>query len=210
MTVFNVEDLIGVMDIQTGTSVILAVIAVISLCFNWRTTNNQRRLEQAINALKFHDKWWSEDYTSAREKVYNLVLDRKNGKGKRSQAFLDYQANMGSTQKDSEYISEALKDDVKAFTKVVFFFSDLYIYIKQELINEQLAYELFGDSQYAWFEEFIKEVRDIREKSSNYDSQNSIKKVRWIEDTKKLEKIFCHLRHKKQWALLPFCRKKYK
>lgn len=134
--------------------IVVAVIAVSSFLFNFLTYLARRRLEQASNAAKLHETWWSEEYYSSRREVYSLIQDWNQGKnsGKRSKEFLEYYS---SGEKillyPSSFGSEEIKDkpkEVVDFTKIVFFFSDLNVYIEEKLISTSLAYRLFGNPQY--------------------------------------------------------------
>ena len=103
-----------------------------SFLFNFLTYRARLRLEQASNAAKLHEKWWSVDYYSARRKVYSLIQDWNTGEnsGERSTAFLDY----FSSPEESENKPDGFED----FAKLVFFFSDLNVYIDEKLINTRL------------------------------------------------------------------------
>lgn len=165
-------------------SVASAIIAFSSFLFNFLTYRARLRLEQASNAVKLHEKWWSEDYYSARRKVYNLIQDWNTGEnsGEKSKAFLDYFSSPGE--------AENKPDEVEDFAKLVFFFSDLNIYIDEKLINTRLAYRLLGDSQYAWFQDFIYEVRTRIESQQSPNSTKLGKVVRWVAETRALEQKF--------------------
>jgi len=165
-------------------SVASAIIAFSSFLFNFLTYRARLRLEQASNAAKLHEKWWSEDYYSARRKVYSLIQDWNTGEnsGEKSKAFLDYFSSPRET--------ENKPDEVEDFAKLVFFFSDLNVYIDEKLISTRLAYRLLGDSQYAWFQDFIYEVRTRIEIRQSSDSAKLGKVVRWVAETKALEQKF--------------------
>jgi hypothetical protein len=164
-------------------SIASAIIALSSFLFNFLTYRARLRLEQASNAVKLHEKWWSEDYYSARRKIYSLVQDwnSKENSGEKSKAFLDYYSP-GKT--------ENRPDGVEDFAKLVFFFSDLNIYIDENLISKRLAYRLLGDSQYAWFQDFFGEVRARIESQQPPNSANINKVVRWVAETRALEQKF--------------------
>lgn len=165
-------------------SIVSAIIASLNFLFNRSTYRARLKLEQASNAVKLHEKWWSEDYYSARRKIYSLIQDWNKGEesGKESIAFLDY-----------FFSSEGTKDrptKAEDFVRIAFFFADLNVYIDEDLISPQLAYRLLGDSQYSWFRDFIEEVRKGVETRHPHDSANSGKIVRWVAETKALEEKF--------------------
>ncbi|MGD1859998.1 MAG: hypothetical protein ACFB0E_08515 [Leptolyngbyaceae cyanobacterium] len=165
-------------------SIVSAIIAFSSFLFNFLTYRARLRLEQASNAAKLHEKWWGDDYYSARRRVYSLTQDWNTGEssGEKSTAFLDY----FSSPEDYENRPDELED----FAKLVFFFSDLNVYIDEKLISTRLAYRLLGDSQYAWFQDFICEVRTRIESRQSSDSAKPGKVVRWVAETRALEKKF--------------------
>jgi len=165
-------------------SVASAIIAFSSFLFNFLTYRARLRLEQASNAAKLHEKWWSEDYYPARRKVYSLIQDWNTGEnsGEKSKAFLDYFSSPEETKNKPT--------EVEDFAKLVFFFSDLNVYIDEKLISTRLAYRLLGDSQYAWFQDFIGKVRTRIESRQPPDSAKLGKVVRWVAETRALEKKF--------------------
>ncbi len=170
-------------------SVISAIVAFLSFLFNFFTYRNRLRLEQAHNAVLLHEKWWSESYLESRKRLYKIVKEFKKGEEMNEicQAFLNYYSSSRESQKP---------DEVADFVKIVFFFSDLNVYIDENLITTRLAYRLLGESQYSWFQELIHEVRerikisrsDISTKDNYYDQENRI--VRWIPETEALEMKF--------------------
>ncbi len=168
----------------TYISVASAIIAFSGFLFNFLTYRARLRLEQASNATKLHEKWWSEDYRSARQKIYSLIQDWNSGEnsGEKSKAFLDYVSFPGKAENEPDEFSD--------FIQLVFFFSDLNVYIDEQLINIRLAYRLLGDSQYKWFQDFIYEVRTRTESRLSLDSDKVGKVVRWVVETKALEKKF--------------------
>ena len=164
-------------------SVASAIIALASFAFNFFTYRDRLRSEQAHNAARLHEKWWSTDYAEARQTVYNVVEDWKRD-GRKSKEFLDYYSSPHSHQRPKE---------LRAFAKLVFFFADLNVYIDKGLIDSKLAYRLFGSSQYAWFQDFISEVRKKIENRETRADEN--KCIRWVDETKSLEKEFSKLRN---------------
>lgn len=72
--------------------IVLVVIALLSFLFNFLTYLARQILEQASNAAKLHEKWWSKEYYCSRRKVYSLIQDWNKGEnsGVRSKYFLEY------------------------------------------------------------------------------------------------------------------------
>jgi hypothetical protein len=161
-----------------------AIIAFSSFLFNFLTYRARLRLEQASNAAKLHEKWWSGDYYPVRKKVYSLVQDWNIGEnsGEKSTAFLDYY----SSPEDIEN----KPDEAEEFAKLVFFFSDLNVYTDENLVNIRLAYRLLVDSQYEWFQGFICETRDRIESHNSRNTRTPGKVVRWVAETRALEQKF--------------------
>lgn len=160
-------------------SVASAIIALASFAFNFFTYRARLRSEQAHNAARLHEKWWSTDYAEARQTVYTIVEDWRRD-GEKSRVFLNYYS---SPQSYSERPAE-LED----FAKLVFFFADLNVYIDKGLIDAKLAHRLFGSSQYAWFKDFIGEVR--RRIANREKEAGEHKLIRWVDETKSLERKF--------------------
>ncbi|WP_444994751.1 hypothetical protein [Aliikangiella sp. IMCC44359] len=64
-------------------------------------------------------------------------------------------------------------------------FSDLNVYIEKNIVDIDVCYRLFGESQYYWFAPLIKEVREVVGDKAN---------VRWTWETQLLEEKFEKIR----------------
>lgn len=163
-------------------SVFSACVSMAGFLFNFLTYLAKLKLDQANNIAKLHEKWWSDEFQSSRKKLYAVVKDWNFGEnsGAISQKFLDF------------YLSPSEESDeaIEAFSKIVFFFSDVNVYIDESLISTRLAYRLLGDSQYAWFRDIIFEVRKRINIKNAQTSLQMKRRIRWVEETKALENKF--------------------
>lgn len=147
--------------ISAIASIFLAVIAATTTWINVSNYLNQLRLERASNANKFHERWWSNEYSAARQNVDELVkcLENKGKKDDSIQNFLNCFPEPKIEHLKPEKQKE-LKIYRRNFVKLVFFFADLNVYIDEKLISIELADRLFGKAQYEWFKDLIFEVRE--------------------------------------------------
>jgi hypothetical protein len=52
------------------------------------------------------------------------------------------------------------------------------------MLEEDLAFRLFGDAQYSWWKDYIGAIREARKSRPNWTN------ARWVEETEDFEKRF--------------------
>ena len=130
--------------------------------------------------IKLHREWWSPEFSQMRSKVYKIVEDfNAIDPGTEAKNFLSHVQQGNLLQHPAG----------PAFAQIVFFFADINACLEKNLLDADLTYDLFGRSQYFWFQPLIKAVRNCR--------PNETKAIRWRGETKKLEEKFESIRRKK-------------
>jgi hypothetical protein len=155
-------------------AVIATVIALASLLSSYVLFRYQRAVERRRYVAQLHETWWSEDLDTKRHIVWQ-ELEKWQKLGPDSPA-LRYYAKQGET-----WPIDA--PERRAHARVLFFFSDLNRLIAHRLIEEDIAFEMFGVAQYEWFREYIGAIREAV-KNREPDPH---KTPRWVAETEEFE-----------------------
>jgi hypothetical protein len=136
------------------------------------------RRERIEYTLRLHEEWWKPEFHQMRQAVFELVEDLQSvGGGERSTEFLR-QVEQGALLKHPAG---------PAFARIVFFFADLNACLDKRVVDRRLAYRMFGESQFFWFEPLIIAVREKVK-----DNQ----RVRWAWEVNSLSAKFSRIRAK--------------
>ncbi len=108
-------------------SVFSAIIAVLSLAFNYFTLRKRRDLEKASEIARLHQLWWSAEIKSARERVIKYVRDWERSGDRDTPVLRSYTSN------------EGFEDERMLIGRIAYFFSDLNAYIAEGLASESFA-----------------------------------------------------------------------
>ena len=138
-----------------------------------------KRREQIAYTMKLHEQWWSEEFQRMRRAVFELVSDfsAAGGPGEKSLEFLAQFQHEGRFEHPAG----------PAFVRIVFFFSDLNACLDKKVVDKRLAYRLFGESQYFWFEPLIDAVRDKVKRNPQ---------VRWAWEINSLSSKFTKIKER--------------
>lgn len=162
----SVADMIGISAM---------VVSAISVFVAYHIFRTQQRAERRRYTAQLHDFFWSEDFKKIRETVYACRAKWKSTHADKQDDILTYL----STHKDDD----APPVEWSAISRLLFFFSDLDRYIDKEIVDEELALEMFGKAQYDWFKDYIDAIRQVVEQSH----ASSSNPPSWIARTKSLE-----------------------
>jgi len=152
-------------------ALVAAIVASFALWVSWRIFSLQREVEKRRLVVQHHEWYWSDEIREMRQ---SLAQAQKNWK---------------ATQRSDYFIVSLLKDDSNGKQKVewqhisrlLFFFASLERYLEQELLDEKLTLEFFGEAQFSWFKDFIAAIsRVVEKRERDGDLLPS-----WIEPVKK-------------------------
>lgn len=137
-------------SIANAIATVAALIALVALITALATARAQRRTERQRYVAQLHETWWSDGLDTKRQIVWR---ERENwlAAGKDSPAIRHYARQGGGWPVDS--------DENQAHARVLFFFADLNALLRHNLIDEDIAFEMFGVAQYDWFRDYFTAIR---------------------------------------------------
>jgi hypothetical protein len=151
-----------------------ALIALAALISSYLIFRQQRRVERQSYVASLHATWWSEDLDTKRHIVWQ-ELEKWRELGNESPAIKHHAKSSGGWG-----ISFPER---RAHARVLFFFADLNRLIAHGLIDQDIAFEMFGVAQYDWFRDYFAALRQ-----AIIDREpNTMKRPRWVGETEEFE-----------------------
>ena len=130
--------------------------------------------------MRLHEEWWTPQFVEMRSSVYTLAenFKRPTGPGETSKEFL-------ASVEAGTFLSHPVGP---AFVRIAFF-ADLNACLDKRLVDRDLAYRLFGEAQFLWFEPLLAAVaKHIGQKPG----------VRWVWEIESLGRTFDAIRSRDQ------------
>lgn len=165
----------GVFSPSNIIAFIAVLVALLALVASYFIFRQQQKIERGRYAAQLHEAWWSDDLDAKRHVVW-VELEKWEKLGSESPAIQYYSGGGGLWPVDSV--------ERKAHARVLFFFSDLNRLIEHGLIEENIAFEMFGVAQYEWFRPYFVAIREtVKARQPAPD-----KRPRFVAETEAFEK----------------------
>lgn len=167
------------------TNIVSAIGAAGSFLGALAIYSNQKQQNQSSEVARLHQMWWSEEMNAHRVAAFKCVTEWEANDKKVTPVIKSYR------ESSDNYSSEK-----KSIARVAFFFADLNAMIDEKLINEKLAFRIFGDAQFFWFSHFLLSIANEIELKGRTQRDASNRVVRWVNEVRNLDVRFSKLAEK--------------
>ena len=140
---------------------------------------SQKNRDQAAEVSRLHQMWWGEEMHEPRITTFRHVQEWEENGRNVTPIVKSYR------ESTSEFESEKL-----SIARVAFFFADLNAMIDEKLVNEKLAFRVFGDAQFFWFSHFLLAIANEHEIKGNTKKDDSNRVIRWVVEVRSLDERF--------------------
>lgn len=156
-------------------AVFAAVIALAALANSYLVYRRQRAIDRQRYTADLHESWWSDDFDTKRHIVWQ-ELEKWEKCRDQSPAIRYYSNAEGGWPIESP--------ERKAHARVLFFFSDLNTLLDINLIDEEMAFRMFGIVQYDHFRDYFCAIRNAVKQRQPITE----KLPRWVEETEHFQR----------------------
>ncbi|MDW1665778.1 hypothetical protein R7F06_22590 [Vibrio sp. Vb2656] len=167
------------------TNIVSAIGAAGSFLGALAIYSNQRKQNQSSEVARLHQMWWSEEMHTHRSTAFKCITEWEANDKKITPIIKSYRDGTNSYSMEK-----------KSIARVAFFFADLNAMIDQGIINEKLAFRIFGDAQFFWFSHFLSSIANEIELKGRTQRDNSNRVVRWVIEVRELDKRFSKIAQK--------------
>ena len=140
---------------------------------------SQKRQNQSTEVARLHQMWWSNEIKGHRELAFKCVQEWNDNGKTVTPLIKSYRDNT------TDYAEEK-----NSIAIVAFFFADLNAMLDEGLVNEKLAFRIFGDAQFFWFSSFLLSIGNELEIKGSTTRDNENRVVRWVTEIRELDKRF--------------------
>lgn len=170
--------------IQGGTTTIspstvvatcAAVISLTAIATSYLMFRYQRHIERRRFVADLHRTWMSADFDAKRHVVWREL-----------EKWVELQQYSPAIKHFAKAANHWPMDSIErmAHAAVFFFFADLNTLLRHRLIDEDLAFEMFGPAQYEHFREYIAAIRVVIKERQ----PDASKWPRWLSETEDFDR----------------------